>query len=77
MGETSVLIESGTIDDAIEVYNKDLSWWPKNGLALHGLKNAYKLKKDLKSFELQVKKRMQGEGAAYEKFLKTKNATGH
>ena len=34
-------------------------------------------KKDLKSFELQVKKRMQGEGAAYEKFLKTKNATGH
>ena len=34
-------------------------------------------KKDLKSFELQVKKRMQGEGATYEKFLKTKNATGH
>lgn len=45
----AVLIESGTIDEAIEVYNKDLSWWPKNGWALHGLKNAYKLKKDLKS----------------------------
>lgn len=33
--------------------------------------------KDLPSFEIQVKRRMQGEGATYEKFLKTKNATGH
>lgn len=45
----AVLIKSGKFDEAIEVYKKDLSWWPKNGWALHGLKNAYKLKKDLKS----------------------------
>lgn len=33
--------------------------------------------KDLPNFELQVIERMRGEGATYEKYLKTKNGTGH
>ncbi len=45
----SVYLEAGKYDEAILVYQKDLEWWPKNGWALHGLKRAYELKKDLKS----------------------------
>ncbi|MBK9109284.1 MAG: hypothetical protein IPM92_13190 [Saprospiraceae bacterium] len=45
----AVLIEAGQYDEAIQVYEKDLQWWPKNGWALHGLKQAYHAKKDRKA----------------------------
>ena len=45
----AVQIDAGKYDDAIASYKKDLSWWPKNGWALHGLKLAYQKKKDFKA----------------------------
>lgn len=47
----AVLIEAGNPEEAIQVYKKDLSWWPKNGWALHGLKLAYEQTKDVKALK--------------------------
>lgn len=47
----AVLIEAGNPEEAIQVYKKDLSWWPKNGWALHGLKLAYEQTKDAKALK--------------------------
>ncbi len=38
----AVQLEAGRYEDAIKTYNEDLSNFPKNGWALHGLSEAYK-----------------------------------
>jgi tetratricopeptide (TPR) repeat protein len=45
----AVQIEAGKYDDAIATFKKDLVWWPNNGWAQHGLKQAYKRKNDMKA----------------------------
>ncbi len=45
----AILLEAGKTDEAIEIYQQDLAWWPKNGWAQHGLKKAYQMKKDPKN----------------------------
>jgi len=44
-----ILITNGQYDEAIEVYQDDLKWLPKNGWAQHGLKKAYQNKKNRKA----------------------------
>lgn len=66
----AVLLESGKVEEAIEVYRKDLEWWPKNGWALHGLKSAYKLKKDFKALQ-QVETQLKDVWAHSDTQLKT------
>ncbi len=53
----AVQIEAGKLDDAIESYKKDLTWWPHNGWALHGLRLAYQKKKDVKAVS-QIEKEL-------------------
>ena len=36
-----VLTDASKYQDAIKTYSEDLTWWPKNGWALSGLKKVY------------------------------------
>jgi tetratricopeptide (TPR) repeat protein len=52
----ALLLEQGRIDEATQVYRKDLQRWPKNMWALGGLKKCLEVKKEKEKEDLQEKK---------------------
>ena len=52
-----VLTDASKYQDAIKTYSEDLTWWPKNGWALSGLKKVFTLTKnatELNKVEKQI-----------------------